>query len=263
MTSELVLRETGDGVALLRLNRPEALNAMSEPLLHALIDALEDIRSDDTVRCVVLTGVGRAFSAGGDLKAMLAMDRGAFREYIVLIQRLSATMHALGKPSVAAVNGYALAGGFELAVICDVRIAADDAIFGLPDTAIGVSPTSGMTYHLPRIVGMGWAKHLTLTGERIDAAQAERIGLVTKVVPAAELVEAALALARTIAAAPPRALRYVKQGFDLAADAAFANALTLETDAEVECFDTEEVRANLRAFANRKKGAKDAPGQAP
>ena len=112
-----------------------------------------------------------------------------------------------------------------------------------------------MTYHLPRIVGMGWAKHLTLTGERIDARQAERIGLVTKVVPGAGLVSAVLALAEKIATSPPLGLRYVKQGFDLAADSAFANALTLEIDAEVACFDTDEVRANLQAFADRKKGA--------
>ncbi len=242
-----------DGVATLRLNRPAALNALNPPLVEALIAAVEDARRDQNVRCIVVTGRGRAFSAGGDLKAMLAMSKPEFREYILLLQRLSAEMRRLAKPSIAAVNGYALAGGFELAVICDIRIAADDAVFGLPDTPVGMSPTSGMTYLLPRIIGMGWAKHLTLTGETIDAAQAERIGLVTRVVPAGQLEAAALALAQGVAKHPPLALRHVKLGFDLAADADLGTALTYEADAEVTCWDTDEVRSNLQAFANRKK----------
>jgi enoyl-CoA hydratase/carnithine racemase len=246
------------GVAVMRLNRPEALNALNPPLLEALIAAVEDARRDPRVRCVVVTGNGRAFSAGGDLKAMLAMSKESFREYILLLQRLSAEMRRLAKPTIAAVNGYALAGGFELAVICDIRIAAKDAVFGLPDTAVGVSPTSGMTSLLPRIIGMGWAKHLTLTGETIDAAQAQRIGLVTCVVPAAGLRRAALSMARSIAAHPPLALRYVKLGFDVASDVDLHTALAWETDAEVTCFDTPEVRAHLRAFAGRKKAKRRA-----
>ena len=126
-------------------------------------------------------------------------------------------------------------------------------MFGLPDTPVGVSPTSGMTYLLPRIIGMGWAKHLALTGETIDAAQAERIGLVTRVVQAGKLEAAAQALAQSVAKHPPLALRHVKLGFDLAADADLGTALTYETDAEVACWDTDEVRSNLQAFANRKR----------
>jgi enoyl-CoA hydratase len=255
MTSPVLLRQNpGDGVSLWRLNRPEVLNALNEPLLRALLAAAEEAGADAAVRCVVLTGVGRAFCAGGDLKAMLAMqDKEEFRAYIGLYQRLSAALRQLGKPSVAAVNGYALAGGFELAVVCDLRVAADSATFGLPDSVLGLSPTSGMTYLLPRIVGMGWARHLTLTGESIDARQAERIGLVTRVVPEADLEAEALNLARTIARNPPVGLRYIKSGFDLAADVNLHAALAYETEAEVACFATEEFQANLRAFANRKR----------
>jgi enoyl-CoA hydratase/carnithine racemase len=259
MKSTLLDRRKLDGVAVMRLNRPEALNALNPPLLEALIAAVDDARRDPNVRCVVVTGTGRAFSAGGDLKAMLAMSREEFREYILLFQRLSTEMRRLAKPSIAAINGYALAGGFELAVICDIRIAADDSVFGLPDTPIGVSPTSGMTYLLPRIVGMGWAKHLAFTGETIDAAQAERIGLVTRVVPAGELEPTALAVARSLAKHPPLALRYVKLGFDLASDVDLQTALTYETDAEVTCWDTDLVRSNLKAFVNRKKAKGGAP----
>lgn len=252
MNSDVLIYQKSDGVALMRLNRPEALNALNESLLLSLVTALEDARRDDAVQCVVITGAGRAFSAGGDLKAMLAMSNEEFREFIVLLQRLSAEMRRLAKPSLAAVNGYALAGGFELAVICDIRLAAENATFGLPDSPIGLSPTSGLTYLLPRIVGMGWAKQLTFTGETIDARQAQRIGLVTRVVAAGECEGAALEMARGIAKYPPLGLRHIKQGFDIASDVNFHSALAYETDAEVACFDTEEVRANLRAFAARK-----------
>jgi len=253
MMHEMLRYSAQNGVATIRLNRPDALNALNPPLVAALIEAMEGVRRDDTVQCALLTGAGRAFSAGGDLKAMLAMRREEFREYILSLQRLSAEMRRVSKPIVAAIQGYALAGGMELAVNCDIRIAADDAKFGLPDTPVGMSPTSGMTFALPRIVGMGWAKYLAFTGETIDAAQALRIGLVTHVVPADQLEDAALALARRVAAHPPVALRHVKLGFDVAADAGLETALTYETDAEVACFDTEEVGANLRAFADRKR----------
>ena len=253
MTAEMVRYSAHDGVATIRLNRPEALNALNPPLVVALIEAMERVRRDDNVRCVLLTGAGRAFSAGGDLKAMLAMRREEFREYILSLQRLSAEMRRVSKPIVAAIQGYALAGGMELAVNCDIRIAADDAKFGLPDTPVGMSPTSGMTFALPRIVGTGWAKYLAFTGEMIDAAQAQRIGLVTHIVPVGQLEDAALALARRIAGHPPVGLRHIKLGFDVAADGGLDTALTYETDAEVACFDTDEVVANLRAFADRKR----------
>lgn len=253
MMAEILQYSVRDGVATMRLNRPEALNALNPPLVEALIEAMERIRRDDGVRCALIAGAGRAFSAGGDLKAMLAMRREEFREYILALQRLSAEMRRVSKPIVAAIHGYALAGGMELAVNCDIRIAAEDAKFGLPDTPVGMSPTSGMTFALPRIVGMGWAKYLAFTGETIDAAQAQRIGLVTHVVPAGQVEEAALALSRRIASHPPVALRHIKLGFDVAADAGLETALTYETDAEVACFETEEVGVNLRAFANRKR----------
>jgi len=256
--------EMSEQIALLRLNRPAVLNALDPALLVALIEAIEQVRTNPTVRSVVVAGAGRAFCAGGDLKAMLDMDRASFREYIALLQELSWSVRALPKPVIAALHGYVLAGGFELAVICDIRIAAEDTVFGLPDTPIGLSPTSGLTYLLPRIVGAGWARHLTLTGERFDVRQAERIGLVTRVVPAADLEREALTLAKQLGSYPSLGVRYIKQGFAVAADADLQTALIHEADAEVACFDTEDVRANLRSFALGKHSwVKDSPDQLP
>ena len=253
MTKEILQYSAHGGVATVRLNRPEVLNALNPDMVAALIDAMERVRRDDAVRCAVIVGAGRAFSAGGDLTAMLVMKREEFREYILLLQRLSAEMRRVSKPIVAAIHGYALAGGLELAVNCDIRVAADDAKFGLPDTPVGLSPTSGMTFALPRLVGMGWAKYLVFTGETIDASQAQRIGLVTHVVPAGQVEETAHSIAGRIAEHPPVALRHVKRGLDLAADGALEAALTYETDAELACFDTDDVHAHLSAFANRKR----------
>jgi enoyl-CoA hydratase/carnithine racemase len=259
VTRAPLIVEAADGVALWRLNRPEALNALNEPLLGALLAAVEGAHGDPAVRCIVITGVGRAFSTGADLKAMLALlesgSRDGLRDYLLHYQRLSAEVRRLYKPILAAINGHALAGGFELACLCDIRLAAETATFGLPDTPLGISPTSGMTYLLPKIVGVAWAKHLTYTGETFDARLAERIGFVTRVVPLAELEATAFHMARTIASHPPLGVRHAKRGFDLAPDADLPAALTYELDAELACFADERVRANLRAFANRRKKA--------
>ncbi len=220
-----LLIERSGRVVVLRLNRPAKLNALSPALVGALVDAVEQAGADSSVGALLLTSAGRAFSAGGDLTAMLAMDGPAFRAYIEQLQALSLTMQRLPIPTVAALRGHVLAGGFELAIECDIRIAADDATFGLPDTTIGLSPTSGMSWRLPRIVGEGWARHLLLTGETIDVATAERIGLVTRVVPGADLEAAALALAESIASQPPEGLRQIRAGLDRAASGTLEDAL--------------------------------------
>jgi enoyl-CoA hydratase/carnithine racemase len=253
MSDSVLLREAHDGVLLLRLNRPEKLNALSPELAGALLDALEEAGRDPGVRCLVLAGSGRAFCAGGDLTALLAMGTDEFRAFIELLQRLSAAMRGLGKPSIAAINGHTLAGGLELALECDLRVASEQARFGLPDASIGLTPTGGLTYLLPRVVGLGWAKHLALTEEVIDARQALAIGLVTRVVPAEQLEATALQLARTLAGHPPTGLRLTRQLLDLGLDADLHHALAQEVEAEMACFATEEVQAHLRAFAERRR----------
>ena len=199
--AEVVLLERKPPVGWIWLNRPEKLNAINEAVLLQLLEALRTIERDPAIGAAVLCGRGRAL-AGGDIKAMEAMNAVSFAKTISLYMELALAMRGLSKPVIAAVQGYAFAGGFELALLCDIRIAAEGAKFSLPDAALGLSPTSGMTYLLPRVVGLGRALHLTLTGETIDAQEAERIGLVTKVVEPNDLLTTAAAYASRIAGHP-------------------------------------------------------------
>lgn len=235
------------------LNRPEKRNALSRELLARLMDLVEAVEEDSGVGAVVIGGRGPSFSAGGDITEMDGMTDSVFEDTIGVYMHLSAAIRNSPKPFVAAVNGHALAGGFELAIVCDLRIAARSAQFDLPDTALGLSPTSGMTWLLPRLVGFGRGLHLTLLGEQIDAAEAERIGLVTAVVDDADLEGAAQTWAETIACHPAVAVRLAKRAFQLAAEQDFAASLRFELAAEVECFGDEETRARLRDFVERRR----------
>ena len=207
---EVELRED---VAVISLNRPEKLNAISVEMLDLLFDAVEEIGRSEAIGAAVLRGRGRAFSTGGDIAAMHAMDERQFADTIARYMRVSAAFRACPKPIVAAIHGYALAGGFELALMCDVRFAAVGAQFGLPDTPLGLSPTSGMTYLLPRIVGLGRALYLALDAESIDASEAERIGLVSRVIPEEDLLAEAEAFAHRIASYPRVGVGWTKRTF--------------------------------------------------
>ncbi len=191
--------ETRDGVAWATLERPEVLNALDAEHLDGLLDAVARVAADDESRVLVITGSGRAFSVGGDIKAMDGMSEDDFRATARRYQRLARDMRALDKPVLAAINGYCLGGGLELALMCDLRIAAASARLGLPDAQLGFSPAGGLTWLLPRLIGAGRAMHLALDAEPIDAAEAGRIGLVTRVVEDAELMAATEALAGKIA----------------------------------------------------------------
>lgn len=248
--------ERSGRVAVLRLNRPQVLNALDPGLVQALRVAVVQLGADPSVGCILVTAAGRSFCAGGDLTAMLAMDGAAFCRYIEELQALSLAMQRTSVPTVAALHGHVLAGGFELAIECDIRVSARDTVFGLPDTSIGLSPTSGMSWLLPRIVGNAWARHLLLTGETIDVAVAERIGLVTRVVERAAVESEALALAITIAGQPPVGLRHIRSELAAGASGTLEEALARELEAEVECFRTPEFQASLRAFADRRNRAR-------
>ncbi len=240
-------------VLVLRLNRPHVLNALDPGLVEALRAAVEAGGADPATGAILITAAGRSFCAGGDLSAMLAMDTAAFRAYVGQLQALSLAMQRVPVPTVAALHGHVLAGGFELAIECDIRVATRDVVFGLPDTTIGLSPTSGMSWLLPRIVGEGWARHLLLTGETIDVATAERIGLVTRVTGGASSDVEALALATAIAAQPPVGLRLIRAELAAGASGTLEEALSRELEAEVECFGTAEFQASLRTFAARRR----------
>jgi enoyl-CoA hydratase/carnithine racemase len=245
------VEERGD-VALITLDRPDKLNAISVAMLDELFDAIEAVGRSQTIGAAVLTGRGRAFSAGGDLTAMHAMDERQFADTISRYMRLSAAFRACPKPTVAAIHGYALAGGFELALMCDIRFAAVGAQFGLPDTPLGLSPTSGMTYLLPRIVGLGRALYLALSAEDIDAEEAERIGLVSRVVPAEALLGEAEAFAHRIAAYPRVGVGWTKATLHDGLGLDFEAAMRLETQAEIESFRSPETKDRFQAFVDRK-----------
>jgi len=247
---EVVTR--GD-VALITLGRPEKLNAINDEMLDGLLGAIQTVGASDGIGAAVLTGRGRAFSAGGDISAMDGMDEAAFIDTIARYMRLSAAFRACPKPIVAAIHGYALAGGFELALLCDVRFAATGTRFGLPDTPLGLSPTSGMTWLLPRVIGLGRAMYLTLWGGDIDADEAERIGLVSRVVDADALVDEAEAFARQVASYPRLGVEWTKLGFGRALETDFASATTSEAAAELACFRSPETRERFRAFVDRKR----------
>jgi enoyl-CoA hydratase len=184
---------------------------------------------------------------------MHAMDEAQFADTIARYMRLSAAFRSCPKPIVGAIHGYALAGGFELALMCDVRFAAVGTQFGLPDTPLGLSPTSGMTYLLPRIVGLGRALHLALSAENIDAEEALRIGLVTRVVEGSRLLDEAEAFAHKFASYPSIGVGWTKRTLNDGLDLDFDAATRLETEAEIECFRSPETRERFQAFVDRKR----------
>lgn len=253
MSDTLLRAQPSPAILHLKLNRPKKLNAITGDMLDGLIAGIAEAERDTQIRAVVLSGEGRAFSAGADLGQLESMEPESFRALVQRFMTLALAIQAATRPVIAAVHGYAMAGGFELAVMADVRIAAEGAKFGLPDTAIGLSPTSGMTWALPRLIGWGRAVDLTLSGRVIDAAEAERIGLVTRVVVPEKLVEEALAYAAIVAAAPATGVALTKRLYAQSAEGDLAAATAREIEAELACFAEEETKERFRQFLARKK----------
>ncbi len=243
--------EGHDAVALVTIDRPEARNALSFALLAELADELETLDRDRRTRAIVLTGAGdRAFAAGADITeladqtpARLHAD-GNFKPW----NRIA----AIGLPLIAAVRGYALGGGCELAMTCDLIVAGDDAQFGQPEIRIGVMPGAGGTQRLTRAIGRYRAMELILTGRSIDAQEAHAAGLVTRVVPAAETLTAALDLADQIAAMPPLAVRAAKRSVLAAAELPLSAGLRAERQAFFDLFATDDQREGMRAFMDKR-----------
>ena len=230
MDYQYILYETSEGIATITVNRPAVRNALTQALMGELDDAISRAEMDDGVRALILTGAGeKAFVAGADIKEVDARDTmtelgpksRARRDVYLRLERLH-------KPSIAAVNGYAFGGGCELAMACTLRIAAETAKFGQPEINLGLIPGLGGTQRLTRLVGKGRAMELILTGDPIDAREAHRIGLVNKVVAAAELMDTARALAAKLASKPPLALRAAKDAVDYGADMSLQAALEFE-----------------------------------
>ena len=254
-----MLEARAGDVSTLTLNRPDRLNALNVELAAALVDALRRVGRDSSVRCVVLTGAGRAFCAGGDLAllrdARLRPPRRAGHELEGLLRAGSETVLAIadmGKPVLAAVNGPAAGAGMNLALACDLRIASDQASFGQNFAKVGLFPDFGGTWLLPRLVGPARAAEMFYTGEMISAAEAERIGVVNRVVPHDRLAEEARALAARLAAAPPLAVRAVKQTLFGTRREELVRALGAEIRQQVECFLSEDCAEGLNAFFEKR-----------
>jgi enoyl-CoA hydratase len=243
--------EPDPAVALLTIDRPDALNALDAAVLAALAAALQELDADPGCRAVVVTGSGtRAFAAGADIKAMAPATPetigpvGGFEHW--------ATMAAIGLPIIAAVRGFALGGGFELAMLCDLLVAGDDAVFGQPEIKLGVMPGAGGTQRLTRAIGRARAMELILTGRTIDAREADRVGLVSLVVPAEETLDRALELAGRIAAMPPLAIRAAKASVNAAAERPLSEGLAAEQAAFFGLFSTADQKEGMAAFVEKR-----------
>jgi enoyl-CoA hydratase/carnithine racemase len=249
MSGGPVRLEVSDGVATVTLERPEALNAISTGLAVALAAAVEPLATDPAVRAVVLAGAGdRAFSVGADLKERAGFDDHGWFVQRETFRRGFAAVRRCPLPTVAAVFGYALGGGAELALACDLVVAADDATFGLPEVRLGLVPAGGGTQLLVRRVGRSAAKDLVLTGRRVDAAEALRLGLADRVVPRVELPAAARGLAAEIAGNAPTAVRLAKWAIDLGADLAQEAAMEVEDQAWRRAVLSDDRREGIAAW---------------
>src|SRR5438093_5002284 len=249
----LLLEQTG-AVAIITVNRPKVLNALNAPTLDELRRAVLDMKRDDSVRVVVLTGPGeKSFMAGADINELAVQTPITGREHALLGQHVFDLFENLGKPVIAAINGYALGGGCELAMACTLRIAADGAKIGQPEINLGILPGYAGTQRLARLVGKGKAMELILTGAQINAADAERIGLVNRVVPAAALMTEARTLAASLANNAPIAMRYIINAINKGLEMPFAEACVFEATLFGLVASTDDMREGTRAFLEKRK----------
>jgi enoyl-CoA hydratase len=253
--THLLIEDRG-AVRLITLNRPDKLNALDADVIGELHRAFADAGDAAGVRAVVLTGAGpKAFVAGADIAAMSTLDVVQAREFSLHGQRLMTRIERLGKPVLAMVNGFALGGGLELAMACHLRIAADTAKLGQPEVGLGLIPGFGGTQRLLRLCGRGAALELCLLGAQIDAARAMQLGLVTRVVPAAELEAETMKLATQLAASAPLALRGVLDAVLLGGECALDAGLDYESQQFAIAFSTEDMKEGTGAFLARRKAA--------
>ena len=252
MAHENIIVETRGRVGLVTLNRPKALNALNDALMNELGDALAKFDADEGIGAIVITGSDKAFAAGADIGAM--KDRGYRDVYMgEFVTRNWERMKSVRKPVVAAVAGYALGGGCELAMMCDIVFAAEGAKFGQPEIKLGIIPGAGGTQRLPRAVGKAKAMDLVLTGRMMDAAEAERAGLVSRVVPADKLIEEALAAAAQIAEFSLPSVMMAKESVNRAFESPLAEGMLFERRLFHALFATEDQKEGMAAFVEKRK----------
>ena len=250
----LVTTSKSDGICIIKINRPEKLNAMNSDVAKEIITIFEKTGTDDSVKVIILTGEGdRAFSAGADIEYMSKISPDESVEYAKLGQLLTATVENVRQPTIAAVNGFALGGGCELAMSCDIRIASDTAKLGQPEVTIGIPPGWGGTQRLLRIVGIAKAKELVYTGKMIKADEAKEIGLVNHVVPFASLMDEAMKMAKTIAENSAMGVQMSKTAINKGRNADLDTGLGVELLAWRNCFTHPDREQRMTAFVNKSK----------
>lgn len=248
-----LLIEKKNGIAIVKINNPQSLNALNTAILEELETLFAELEADRHVSVVIITGEGKAFVAGADINQMSNMDAAQGRAFGEMGARVFRKIETLAKPVIAAVNGYALGGGCELAMCCDIRIASAKAKFGQPETGLGITPGFSGTQRLPRLVGMGKAKELIFTAEAISAEEAYRIGLVNSVVEPHELMNAAIAMAGKIAERAPVAVKYSKEAINHGMQCSMDEAINIETNLFGLCFATEDQKEGMKAFMEKRK----------
>ena len=242
-----------DRVATITMNRPEAMNALNEKVLRELKNTIAELREDSALRVVIITGEGSAFIAGADIRTMLAADLAEVEEFTRLGQGVMDDIERMDKPVIAAINGFALGGGLELALACDIRLASTEARMGFPEVGLGIFPGFGGTQRATRLIGKGQACELIFTGKHINAEEALHIGLVNRVVPPQDLMIEARRLAERIAAQGPVAVAKAKTAINQALQAGLDAGLAFEFEAVMETFDTEDQKEGMTAFLERRK----------
>jgi enoyl-CoA hydratase len=253
MDFECILYEKEEGIAIIKLNRTKVLNAMNKQLWIDFQAALEDVKSDPEIKALIITGEGRAFSTGADLKESKDRSIEDYRDYLVELQEATRKIIRFEKPIIAAINGYALGSGYELALACDIRIAAEDAQIGSPEARVTSSVTGGAMRLVQDLIGPGKAKELLFTAEYIDGKEAERIGLVNKAVPLEQLMEQAKEMARKIAKNSSFSIKMIKTGLNMARGEVSLEALMdYEVEACLACVFTKERQDSLKDFEERK-----------
>jgi enoyl-CoA hydratase/carnithine racemase len=251
--SEIIYRKR-NGLAEIKLNRPRNLNALTKKMVLEIHEAFTDAQRDEEVRVIILTGEGRAFCAGEDLKeGLIEITAQDFRRKILDYQRVTRDIKETAKPVICEVNGFALGGGCEIALSCDIVVASKSAKFGFPEVKVGLLMTNGGFHTLPRLIGEKRAKELALTGDMIDASEAERIGLVNRVVPGEKLSEAVIEIAEKIAQNAPVSVKLTKLLIDRGLDSNFDSVMALETEAVTVTYATEDRQEGSRPFADKRK----------
>jgi enoyl-CoA hydratase len=246
--------EKKNHIGLITISRPKALNALNYDTLCELDSVLESVKSDNDIYCVIITGTGeKVFVAGADISEMKDMDVYKAREFSIYGNKVFRSIELMEKPVIAAVNGYALGGGCELALCCDLRIASHNAVFGLPEVTLGIIPGFGGTQRLARLIGVGRAKEMLYTGSNIKAEEAFMLGLVNKVVPLENLMAEAEAMAGKIVGNAPIAVKYCKEAIQRGIECDMDTAVHFESEVFAQCFASEDQKDAMNAFAEKRK----------